>query len=607
MRLRPLLPYFAGTLAGSAVWAGLEVLWLVGRPFVPLEVLRRQLLLPPRELAALVGIALATSLALGALLGALGAAAAHRRLTRSAPPSAFAAGVLVGVLPQATLAAFVWVNLLADGSFLDPLTLGAFVLATLLLAALTSSSTWLLVRICAQVRAALLVCAGVSIMLLLASASLHSRLAYPPILERGEAAPGLPNIVFVSLDTLRADHVGVYSDGRVRTPLLDRLAAEGVRFNRAISQVPTTTPSHVSMFTSLYPFAHGAKNGVPMRPELVTLPQILRGLGYQTAAFAAAYTTKSNVTGLASGFDTYVDSLNPWIPFLSRDDVEPLAFYRALDRLAGNEIPAAVVNRRITSWLADEPTPPLFLWVHYFDPHLPYEPPPAYRDLYTDASDSEIERNLALYAGEVTHTDAQLAELFEVLEEQGVLRNAIVVVTSDHGEAFGEPHPHLNFGHGKYLYDSALWVPLIFWGPGKIPAGRVVEGVVQSIDLAPTLLELLGVSAPESFEGRSLASTFATNAGDEAAFSQTASFYGPRFAVRSGPHKLIVSPEDDEEELFDLTADPGETTNVIAEHPEIAERLRHQLWSTLEQANDTSAELDAETRERLRAMGYLDD
>jgi arylsulfatase A-like enzyme len=607
MRLRRLLPYFAGALAGSAVWAGLEVLWLVGRPFVPLEVLRRQLLLPPRELGALVGIALATSLALGALLGSLGAAGSHRWLTRSAPPRAFAAGVLVGVLPQATLAAFVWVNLLADGSLLDPRTLGAFVLATLLLATLASSGSWLLARVCADVRAALLVCGGMSLMLLLASASLHARLAYPSLLERGEAAPGLPNIVFVSLDTLRADHVGVYSDGRIRTPLLDRLAAEGVRFDRAIAQVPTTTPSHVSMFTSLYPFAHGAKNGIPMRPELATLPQILRGIGYQTAAFAAAYTTKSNVTGLASGFDTYVDSLNPWIPFLSRDDVEPLAFYRALDRLAGNEISAAVVNRRIASWLADGPARPLFLWVHYFDPHLPYDPPSAYRDLYTDPADSKIERDLALYAGEVTHTDAQLAELFEVLEEQGVLEDAIVVVTSDHGEAFGEPHPHVTFGHGKYLYDSALWVPLIFWGPGRVPAGHIVEGVVQSIDLAPTLLELLGIPAPASFEGRSLASTFTTNAGDEAAFSQTSSFYEPRYAVRTDAYKLIVSSEDGEEELFDLTADPNETTNVIEERPEVAEKLRQRLWSTLEHGHDASTPLDAETRERLRAMGYLDD
>jgi arylsulfatase A-like enzyme len=604
---RRLLPYFAGALAGSAVWSGLEVLWLVGRPFVPLEALGQQLLLPPREFAALAGVALATSLALGGLLGAAGAGAAPRRLARSAPASAFAAGLLVATIPQATLAAFVWVNLLTTGSLFDPGTLTAFALATLLLAGLAGSGAWLVARVCARVAPPLAVSAATTLMLLLAAATLHARLVYPPILERGEAAAGLPNIVFVSLDTLRADHVGVYSGGRVQTPLLDRLAREGVRFNRAISQVPTTTPSHVSMFTSLYPFAHGAKNGVPMRPELTTLPQLLRGLGYRTAAFAAAYTTKSNVTGLASGFDSYVDSLNPWIPFLSRDHVEPLAFYRALDRLAGNEIPASVVNRRIAGWLADEPTPPLFLWVHYFDPHLPYEPPPAYRDLYTEATDSKIERDLALYAGEVTHTDAQLAELFEIFEERGILQNAIVVVTSDHGEAFGEPHPHLNFGHGKYLYDSALWVPLIFWGPGKIPAGRVVEGVVQSIDLAPTLLELLGAAAPASFEGRSLVPTFATNAGDEAAFSQTASFYGPRFAVRSGTHKLIVSPEDGEEELFDLSADPGETTNVIAERPDIAARLREQLWSTLEQGNDSSTEIDDETRERLRAMGYLDD
>jgi arylsulfatase A-like enzyme len=366
------------------------------------------------------------------------------------------------------------------------------------------------------------------------------------------------------------------------------------------------------MFTSLYPFAHGAKNGLPIRPGLVTLPEILRRLGYHTAAFVAAYTTKSNVTGLGDPFDVYVDSLSPWIPFLAADEVEPLAVYRILDRLTGNQVPAPVVNRRALAWLRDRPGTPFFLWAHYFDAHGPFEPPAEYRDLYTRPGDTPEERNVALYDAELSFVDAQLGELLDALQDSGALENAVVVVTSDHGEAFGEATPHPENGHGKTLYDSVLRVPLLFWGPGRVPAGRVIASQVETIDIAPTLLALLGEPIPAGFAGRTLAGAIqgGETLPDRMAFSQTANHKRPRrYSVRSPGWKLHVNVDDAEEELFDLAADPAETRNLIGESAAVAAPLRERLFTTMRVVGEdaSGSELSEDTADRLRALGYIVD
>jgi arylsulfatase A-like enzyme len=438
----------------------------------------------------------------------------------------------------------------------------------------------------------------------------HGSLEYAPVPARGTPRGDLPNVVFVTIDTLRADHVGIYGSS-VATPTLDRLAREGAYFPWAFSQVPHTTPSHVSMFTSLYPFAHGAKNGVPFRPGLVTLPGLLREAGYHTAAFVSAYTTKSNVTGLGDAFDVYVDSLNPWVDFAADDAVEPLTLYRVLDRTAGNQIPAPVVNARVLDWADGDVERPFFVWVHYFDAHGPFEPLPDYRALYVEPGQSAAERELALDAAEVTNADAQLGRLREALEARGLLENTLVVVTSDHGEAFREPHPRPEHGHGKTLYDAAVHVPLIVWGPGRIPAGGVVRQLTESVDLGPTLLDLIGLAVPASFVGRSMAGPLrgaGEAPGPELVFGQTAMHRGEHwFAIRSPSWKLHVNTDDGAaEELFDLTQDPGETRNVARERADVAERYRRLLGDTIDlEAEGKEAPLDRETYERLKAMGYI--
>jgi arylsulfatase A-like enzyme len=598
-----------GGAAAGATWACAEVAWIVHQPHVPVAWLRLPSLLPPRSLAGFLGVALATYVGLGAGLGLLAGIPARFLGRLTTPLAAFAWGAAAAGGSLLVLGLLVWVNLLGTLPPGHPTMLALDALAAVLALALAALAGWALFRLAAGQWVALLA-VGLLLPALLAGVAWlgHRSIEHAPIAPRGVPRANLPNVVLVTIDTLRADHIEPYG-GRARTPLLQQLADEGVRFQTAISQVPHTTPSHISIFTSLYPFEHGARNGVPMRAATRSLPEALRRLGYHTAAFPAGYTVVSQVTGLGDVFDVYVDSLSPGLPFLGAESVEPLALYRLLARRGGNQIPAPVVNGRVRSWLAGKPPEPFFLWVHYFDAHGPFEPLPGYRDLYTRPEDDPLQESVALYDAEITYTDHQFAELFDDLREAGVLDETIVIVTSDHGQAFGEPHPVHEIGHGQTLYDSVLRVPLLWWSPGRIPAGRVVDQQVESIDIAPTLLDLLGEAPPPEFVGRSLAGLLRGTGEDveeRLAFSQTTSHTRVQWlSVRSPEWKLHVSPQGDEQ-LFQLRRDPDEIHNVLEREPEVAERYRRLLaerWTADPQTPESK--LDGEARERLRALGYV--
>jgi arylsulfatase A-like enzyme len=597
-----------GSLCGGAAFAAFEVAWLMAQPHLPVEALKLPSFQPPRQLGSLLLVALLTYVAIGAALAPLGVLLA-RLLRPATPVRAFAVGVFTAGGTLAALGGLVWLNLLLDLPPLEPAALAATGGVIGGIVGLVGVGAWAVGRVARSVWVGVALVAGLFPLACTGAAlAAHRAIEFPPRVARGEPQPGAPNVVFVTIDTLRADHVGIYG-GVARTPNLDRMAREGVRFARSISQVPHTTPSHVSMFTSLYPFAHGARNGVPIRSGFENLPDQFRRLGYHTAAFIAGYTTVSQVTGLGDAFDLYVDSLSPWIPFLGEDEVEPLFLYRLIARTTGNVIYGDVVNRRVFRWLDSKPPRPFFLWVHYFDPHGPYEPRTPYTDLYARPDDDKVRRDIAYYNAQITFADEQLGKLIDRLRGDGVLDDAIVLLTSDHGQSFREPHPRTEYGHGESLYDSALWVPLVLWSPGRLPAGRVVEEQVESIDLAPTLLELVAAPAPASFDGRSLAPLALGTGGldPELAFSQTASYRRPQFfTVRSPEWKLHVSPDGGIEELFDLSADPGETRNLITEQPEVAQRYRDLLQSRMQLGVDQDHELDRETLERLRSMGYVD-
>ena len=297
----------------------------------------------------------------------------------------------------------------------------------------------------------------------------------------GRTAAHPPNVLLITIDTLRWDHVGAYGATGVATPALDSLAARGVRFETAIAHVPLTGPSHASILTGLTPVRHGVRdNGAfVLAPALPTLATKLRAGGYTTAGFISGFPLERRF-GFANGFETYDDRL-------------PRG--RSARDAAATERHADETTDRVIAWLSGRPRPaaaanggaPWFLWVHYFDPHAPYEPPLEYLRKYADHP----------YDGEIAFVDAQIGRLFDHLSGRGDLAQTVVLVTADHGESLGE---HGEDTHGVFIYDATLRVPWIMAGPG-VPAGRVASIVARGVDVLPTLLDLAGLAAPPAIDG----------------------------------------------------------------------------------------------------------
>jgi arylsulfatase A-like enzyme/Flp pilus assembly protein TadD len=385
------------------------------------------------------------------------------------------------------------------------------------------------------------------------------------------------SVLLVTVDTLRADRLGVYG-GSVATPRLDALAREGAVFSSAFAQVPLTLPSHSSILTGTYPTYHGVRdNGRFRLPDRMdTLAELLKAAGYSTAAFVGAFPLDARF-GLGQGFDLYDDD-----------------FGESHGRLAFAERRAEDVVAAARRWLTIARSEPTFTWVHLFDPHAPYEAPAPFGNAYPDG-----------YDGEVAYVDHALGALFESVGE-----DTLVVVTADHGEGLGE---HGESTHSLFVYDSTLRVPLILRGPGVAP-GAVVKDVALSIDIVPTVLELVGKagscvhcqgrSLVPALEGRSLP-TVATYA--ETYFPRLNLGWSELRSSRRGKWKLIAAPEP---ELYDLDADPGELRNIASAHPGEVRGLEAEL-AKLEAATagpDASAAspdvLDSGTLAMLRSLGY---
>lgn len=402
------------------------------------------------------------------------------------------------------------------------------------------------------------------------------------------------NLLLVTIDTLRADRLGAYGHEGAATPNLDRLAAGGVRFANVYSPVPLTLPTHATLFTGHYPFSTGVRvNGVHYLDEsAVTLAERLRQNDYDTAAFVAAYVLISRF-GLAQGFDRYEDSLG-------------------LDNLFRftSELRADEIHRRFADWLherrARSDAGKFFAWLHFYDPHLPYDPPAPYADEFSDSP----------YDGEIAFVDSILGRALSDLEEDA-LDNTLVVVTSDHGEAFGE---HVERGHGLLTYDETLRVPLIFWAPGGLPRGLVVEQRVSLVDVMPTLLELLGLEDGDGDGDRDGRSLRPLLAGRELPprdlyFESLAGVeekgWAPRTGVVAEDMKFIDVPRP---ELYDLVADPAERRNLLVSSERAGREKRTELERRLRAlvadgsdagSGDAERDLDAEDRRQLTALGYL--
>ncbi|HEX2164986.1 MAG TPA: sulfatase-like hydrolase/transferase, partial [Thermoanaerobaculia bacterium] len=406
----------------------------------------------------------------------------------------------------------------------------------------------------------------------------------------GEAAAGRyagKNLLLVTVDTLRADRLGAYAGRDLGTPRLDALAAAGVRFADAYAPVPLTLPSHAVMLTGRYPFASGVRvNGIHrLAEEETTLAELFGGAGYSTSATVSAYVVTRRF-GLAQGFDAYEDSL-------------------AMDNLFRyfSEVPADETRRRFLGWLGRRPAEePFFAWVHFYDPHGPYEPPAELAERWPDDP----------YQGEIAFVDREIGLLLDELDRRGLADDTVVVVTSDHGEAFGE---HGEEGHGLLAYDETLRVPLIVRAPG-VGGGRVVEERVSLYDLFPTVVDLFALDAgTAALPGRSLAATLGGAPPPPAAevyFESLAGMTGKNWAPLTGliaagaPDKLISVPEP---ELYDLAADPGERDNLVDErrrrYHELTARLEALTAAGADPAEADEHELSDEDRRHLAALGYL--
>ena len=428
-----------------------------------------------------------------------------------------------------------------------------------------------------------------------------------------------PDLVLISIDTLRADHLPTYGYARDTAPFVERsLARSGVVFERCISAATTTAPSHMTMFTSLRPSVHGVKEASGpgarrLAPGAATLAEVLRAHGYTSGAITenAAIALPH---GFARGFHTYRENKT----FRTQGHVE-----RTLsDGLA---------------WLEEHRDKQSFLFLHTYQVHTPYAPPPEYDSLFAGDGveahpDIPPDWHPDLYDREIRYTDDQLRGFFERAQRQGLLEDAIVVLTSDHGEGFLE---HGFVGHGTDVHDEILRVPLVLTGPG-IPPGRRVDAPVGLIDLMPTLLELVNVPAPPGLMGLSFAS-LVLGFGDAVPFRERTLYseawmtYGetargaltvlqPTFAAQRGEHKLVHYRDGMGGRFvyYDLARDPREREDRYdPDDPEVAE-LREQLeryaeeMKTLSVALEREAESggqllpDPERTEKLRALGYLE-
>ncbi len=309
-----------------------------------------------------------------------------------------------------------------------------------------------------------------------------------------------PNLVLITIDTLRADRLSCYGYPRRTSPNIDQLAAQGVLFQNAYSPIPLTGPAHVSLMTSLYPQQHGAFiNGVGMsaRPRPLTLAQILRRLKYRTAAFVSAWVLKKKLTGLGRGFNVYNEEFD-------------YRYRLMLTARTGQQVTAAALR-----WLRKRRGRPFFLWVHYFDPHGPYRLHPQFAHLpATTASSagsvparvtsaSEMSERQLAYDSEIAYTDHYVGQILGQLTEMGVRDRTLIALTADHGESLGENE---YWGHGDRLYQPIVRIPLVVSYPGVLPPGRTVTKDVGLLDVMPTILDYLGIAHRLPLEGRSLRS-----------------------------------------------------------------------------------------------------
>lgn len=393
------------------------------------------------------------------------------------------------------------------------------------------------------------------------------------------------NVLLVTLDTTRADRVGCYGYKKAKTPNLDFLAANGVMFSNAYCQVPLTLPSHCSLLTGTYPLYNQVHNNgfYYLDHSHLTLAEVLREEGFKTAAFVSSFTVDSRF-GIDQGFDSYDDTF---------DADEILKNFRSEKR-------AEKVFTSFSHWLDRNFDQKFFCWVHFFDPHVPYDPPSPFKEEFPERP----------YDGEIAYMDYYIGRIVDKLKKKNIFDKTFIILAGDHGEAFGEKD---EIDHGYFIYDATLRIPLILYFPKRLPSNKVVESRARLIDITPTVLEMLTIPVAKEIQGVSLVPYIEGRKKEslssyiETYFPQENYGCSALIGLIAGDWKYIRAPKP---ELYNLKLDPQEEKNVFYLRKKVASAMKKELERIIHEFSAKKEarrkKLTSQEREKLRSLGYVD-
>jgi arylsulfatase A-like enzyme/tetratricopeptide (TPR) repeat protein len=398
------------------------------------------------------------------------------------------------------------------------------------------------------------------------------------------------NVLIITLDTTRADVLGCYGNNKVKTPHLDRLGTDGIRFENCVSPVPLTLPSHCSIFTGQYPIGHGVRNNGTfyLNEKHQTLAEVFKGQGYQTFAVISAFVLLSKF-GLKQGFDLYDDSLDSF----------------KIVNTFQSEITADVVYEKFENWFSENWKKKFMAWVHFYDPHSPYQPPKAF------IKKEEISDKRARYRGEVSFMDVQIGRIITDLEKKAILDDTLIIVVGDHGEAWGEHQEYA--AHSVFCYRENIRVPFIIYNPKLLRKPAVIKDTVSTVDIMPTLLELAGMKSERDIQGRSLVGLMKNGHDPITPLIYLESMYGkeelgwaPLTGLIEGHYKYISLPEP---ELYHLGDDPGEKKNLVRIKSNVSRKMDKKLGEMVIRYSNTSGDskrdLSQTDIQHLKSLGYI--
>ncbi len=433
------------------------------------------------------------------------------------------------------------------------------------------------------------------------------------LLAADEKRQRRPNVLIVSLDTVRADHCSTYGYERLTTPALDRVAQDGTVMLEAYAPMATTLPAHAAAFTGHYPRRYGIrKNGYVVSAQAYTLAEMMRRAGYQTAAVVSSFAIHEKF-GLGQGFESYDDDF--------RDGDSQWDTWEGHDVGGDFDQDASVTTEKAITWLeARNRAQPFLLWVHYFDAHHPYIPREEYRGLFPlEPGAARLDQDVANYDREIRETDSAMGQLLESLSSLGLEDSTLVVIFGDHGEGLMQ---HGWLTHGLHIYEEAVRVPLVFRWPGVVRAGQRLSGPVSLLDIPATLADLAKLPKRLRIDGQGVSLSETLTRGDAPSHDRKLVFErrfyrsntvgkfrisGDELGLRWGDWKYIEAKDEGSYQLFNLKDDPGEVSNRVREHPRIAQRMARELdrWLSV---HDTAVKqrVGEQDTDALRALGYVE-